>query len=119
MTKYFNCSSGIKRRTNPESSVIGEELESCDVSSLFVNGTSFEDMKEIASNLKSTQIKATGDNQKKLINISDFNVNKFMTNRSESSNNKQQTESNYISNGANPGMPSGIKNALRMHGIHS
>ena len=42
-----------------------------------------------------------------------------MTNRSESSNNKHQTESNYISNGANPGMPSGVKNALRTHGVHS
>ena len=41
-----------------------------------------------------------------------------MTNRSESSN-KPQTESNYVSNGANPGMPSGIKNALKTHVVQS
>ena len=86
MTKFFNHSSGIKRRPNLESSVNGGEFESCDVSSLFVHGTSFEEIKEIATNLKTAQIKASQDNQKKSINISDFNINKFMTNRSESSN---------------------------------
>ena len=41
-----------------------------------------------------------------------------MSNRSETSN-KHQTESNYVSNGANSGMPSGIKNALKTHAVNS
>ena len=81
------------------------------MSSLIINGNSFEEIKEIASNLKSAQGKIQAGNRKNEIKITDFNVNKFMTNRSENSN-KLQTESNYVSNGANPGMPSGNKNAL-------
>ena len=41
-----------------------------------------------------------------------------MTNCSDNSD-KQQTESNYVSNGANTGMPSGIKKALKTHAVNS
>ena len=90
LTKFFNGSSAIKKRAI-DSGILGDELESCDVSSLFVNGTSFEEIKEMAANMKlpfipektkaNTQVKTTEKlaSQKQHANIADFNVNKFMT----------------------------------------
>ena len=92
-TKFFNGSSAIKKGAILDSGIAGEELESCDVSSLFVNGTSFEEIKEMALNTKlpvimdkktKTATQSKNDDkvcksQRQAVNITDFNLNKFMT----------------------------------------
>ena len=104
---------------------MGDELESCDVSSLFVNGTSFEEIREMAANMKlpfvpektvaQVQTNEKVGHQRRNINIADFNVNKFMTQQSDSAS-KIATESNYITNeGIQGGITQNNKCILNTH----
>ena len=122
LAKFFN-QSGVKLGQQ-HSAIDGMGNESCDISSLFVNGASFEEFKEIALNMKlplvleknqhsnaqpKTHAKEYSTHQ--FEPVSDLNVNKFMTQESDSPS-KVAQESNYISN---EGMKAGItENNRRM-----